>query len=70
MRAMEVCADAELDVTGASTMAEAAQRTAPDNTQKLKEDKLCGSEFVKKEKSFGWFLIWAGRGSYGDNLRS
>ena len=37
--AMEVCADVDLDVTGASTMAEAAQRIAPDKTQKSKEDK-------------------------------
>ena len=37
--AMEVCQDADLDVTGASTIAEATQRIAPDKTQKSKEDK-------------------------------
>ena len=37
--AMEVCQDADLDVTGASTIAEAAQRLAPDKTQKSKEEK-------------------------------
>ena len=37
--AMEVCADADLDVTGASTIAEATQRIAPDKIQKSKEEK-------------------------------
>ena len=37
--AMEVCQDADLDVTGASTIAEATQRIAPDKIQKSKEEK-------------------------------
>ena len=38
--AMEVCADADVDVTGATTMAEAAQRMSSDKIRKVRKPRM------------------------------